>query len=813
MNAPFLKSREQLGREPEVFKRIPYVGHVSRYSIELTSGDYAQVIKLDGVSFETVDDEVLNRLHRFLNDMIRGIASPNITIWHHLVRRKQIQYPEGEYPEGFARDFNEKYREKICSQNLMVNELYLAIIYRPIVSGIGKKLSKFLSRGGDEQQQEDVSVSCEKLDHIVAEVVAALPQYEPRKLGIYEHNEVLYSEAYSFLGFLVNQEWNRVPVLRSSLSKYLAVSRPLCGNEIIEIRQASKSIYGAALGYTAYPNKTPVGCYNALLTAPYQFIMAQSFSFITKGAASYIIKTSRDRMINTEDDAISQIVELDELLDDLASNKVVMGDHHISLFVFEDSPKKIGKAIDDIRPFWGNSAATVAREDLGLEAAFWAILPGNFAYRPRLSPITSRNFAAMCSMHNFPAGRIEGNHWGPAISLFKTSANTPLYVNLHASDPHEKDGGKKKDVGHTLALGPTGSGKTATIGVLLTLLQKFLPTLICFTKDKDLFILIKALGGKYLSLEKGKPTGCNPFQLPNTPRNVQFWNDLVCSPTLLGRDPTTNDVDEIKEAINWVATQPVEMRSIGRLLDHMDASRPDGVYRALRQWCYARSADQQDGLYAWVLDNKQDTVAKEIGSTRHGGILGIDVTEFLDMPTISTPLNMYFFHLVDEMTDGRRIGIIIAEFWKSLGTPAFRSRVENMLNTIRKNNGFVCLDSQHPDHALKSEISASLVGQTATKILFPNPDAKPEDYIDGLNCSKREFDLLKNKLKEGSGTFLIKQGRNSVVAKLDLTGFEFELDVISGRKHNIQLVEQLIARHGDEPAAWLEKFREERQKS
>ena len=44
----------------------------------------------------------------------------------------------------------------------------------------------------------------------------------------------------------------------------------------------------------------------------------------------------------------------------------------------------------------------VAREDLALEAAFWAQLPGNFTLRPRKSPITSRNLAAMAPFHNFP---------------------------------------------------------------------------------------------------------------------------------------------------------------------------------------------------------------------------------------------------------------------------------------------------------------------------------------------------------------------------------------------------------------------------
>ena len=45
---------------------------------------------------------------------------------------------------------------------------------------------------------------------------------------------------------------------------------------------------------------------------------------------------------------------------------------------------------------------TVAREDLALEAAFWAQLPGNFPMRPRKAPITSCNFAAMVPFTTTP---------------------------------------------------------------------------------------------------------------------------------------------------------------------------------------------------------------------------------------------------------------------------------------------------------------------------------------------------------------------------------------------------------------------------
>jgi len=70
----------------------------------------------------------------------------------------------------------------------------------------------------------------------------------------------------------------------------------------------------------------------------------------------------------------------------------------------------------------------------------------------------------MMPFHNYPAGRASGNHWGEALALLSTSAHSPYYFSLHASDPTDPDGGSRKDTGHTFICGPTGSGKTVFIG-------------------------------------------------------------------------------------------------------------------------------------------------------------------------------------------------------------------------------------------------------------------------------------------------------------------------------------------------------------
>lgn len=132
-----------------------------------------------------------------------------------------------------------------------------------------------------------------------------------------------------------------------------------------------------------------------------------------------------------------------------------------------------------------------------------------------------------------------------------------------------------------------------------------------------------------------------------------------------------------------------------------------------------------------------------------------------------------------------------------------------MLKTLRKQNGFVVLDSQSPSDALTHPISRTLIEQVATLILFPNPGADRKEHMEGLGLSQREFDLIKTDMPEGQGFFLLKQGHNSVVLQLPLAGFE-ELAVLSARTNNIALMERLTAQYGAAPNLWLPHFYNER---
>ncbi|HTD58110.1 MAG TPA: VirB4 family type IV secretion/conjugal transfer ATPase, partial [Solirubrobacteraceae bacterium] len=409
-----------------------------------------------------------------------------------------------------------------------------------------------------------------------------------------------------------------------------------------------------------------------------------------------------------------------------------------------------------------------------------------------------RNFAALASFHNFPMGRPTGNHWGEALALLMTSSRSPYYFSLHASDPKDPEGGTRKDTGHTFICGPTGSGKTVLVGFLLAMLARQGVTQVVFDKDRGLEILVRALGGAYLPLKNGGATGFNPLQLPPTATNVEFLKVWLRSLVRGSAPLSVREEGDLDQALRGTLALEVASRRLSRLVEFTDATRTDGVHARLGRWCQSLGGD-----YAWAFDNPLDTLAGRISSSM---LFGVDVTDFLDNEVTRAPVTLYLFHVVRTLLDGRRFVCWADEFSRLLADPAFEQFANDGLKVWRKLNGVLCSATQSPSDALSSSIARTIIEQTATKILFPNPDADPSEYEEGFGLTEREFKLIKEQLELGSRLFLVKQGHHSVVCQLDLKGFDAELAVISGRASSVERLHTILAQVGTDPVRWLPEF-------
>lgn len=779
----------RLRREGEVRPNLPYARHVSDHIVALDSGALMMVFQIDGASFETADARDLNDWHVKLNQAWRNLADERLAVWQHVVRREAAPPPSSGYRSAFAAELGAAYDARIAERPLRVNELFVTLVLHPgrdagdRAAALLKRL-KSARRDGTEALHDHVR----RLEEAGRDLVQYLGRYAPRRLGLSERSGLWFSEPLEVMRLVLTGRRSAVPLVHGHLGSAIYTVRAIFGRETLELRDVSDARYAGVLAIKEYPAATRPGLWDALLSARFDFVTSQSFAFLSKASSRAVMERKQNQMVSARDRAASQIAGLSDALDDLVSNRFVMGEHHASVLVFGDTPSTLADHLSRARAILADSGLVVAREDLGLEAAFWAQFPGNFARRTRPAAITSRNFAALAPFHAHPVGKARGNHWGEAVATLRTTAGSPFHFNFHVGD-----------LGHTFICGPSGSGKTVVQNFMLAQLERFDARQLFIDKDRGAELFVRACGGTYLALRNGEPTGFAPFKaLAPSPANRAFLVRLVRA--LVARPDETPGVAEaraIDQGVAALEALPRERRSIAALRSLLGQADAGGVGARLERW-------QRGGPLGWVLDNDEDAL------TLDARFAGFDITQLLDHDEVRTPAILYLFHRIAERVDGRRLVLDIDEFWKVLGDPAFTDLAQDGLKTWRKQNAFMVFGTQSPADALRSPIAHAILEQCATKIFLPNPHGQARDYVEGFGLTGEEFRQVREVLVPGSGRLLVKQGHDSVVVELDLGGLDDALAILSGRTETVALLDRLRGETGDAYAQWRDRFHAER---
>ena len=776
--------------EDTTSRHIPFSAALTGSIVSTRSGDFMSTWFVKGLSFEGLSNEDAYSRMNALNLLVRSLSNGKYAFWVHRIRRfvsDTLAVPE----VGFPNHLVQKYYDTLTSGGLMATEIYLTVIYRPfpqktskLIGNIGKTLEDIRS---EEAKVIDV------LDNLNQQIKSTLSAYGVSRLSNYEHEGITYSRQQEFYAYLINGHWWRIPVKRIPLYKYLATSRVFFGNEILETRDTYGSTFSTFIDIKDYADFSEPGILNTMLGLPCEYVETHSFSPMNTLDARAALKLQRNRMISSEDNSASQISEIDLAIDDLTSGNFSLGEYHYLMHVKGQTPDAVKSA---------RSAAIEALQaagflgvplDLVTDHAYASQLPANWRSRPRSAKLSSRNFSGLCSMHNFATGKREGNPWGEAVTILRSPASQPVYFNFHAT-PLDEDSFDKKALGNTQIIGQSGGGKTVLALFLLMNLYKFGTQCVFFDKDRGAEIAIRAAGGQYLSLERGRPTGFNPFKMEPTAENVLFWDDLVKFCTKLSNAPhTPREEAEISHAVRAVAMLPTEYRGFSAVLQNLPNVDGDSTAERLKKWCSA-------GALGWALDCEEDVLAFEDGRT-----YGFDYTEILDDALTCPAVMMYLMYRVENLIDGRRFAFFMDEYWKALSISYFEDFAKNKQKTIRKQNGFGVYMTQSPSDTLASPIARALIEQTATFIFLPNPTADYSDYVEGFKLTETEFELVKS-LGESSRMFVIKQGQNVSIAMLDLRGFNDELKVLSGTTDSVERLDKLRMRLGENPAAWLDAF-------
>ena len=792
---------------------LPISTHVSPNVLKTTGGDFLLVWRLGGLPFVGRDEWELEHRHNTFNRMLQTLRAPdfvNVAFWVHDIRRRRRLKDNSRFGQKFNQQMSDAYYNALSTQKLMQNELYLTMLYRPVVSG-----KRFVEKSSDIAHLEAQQIQAvNTIMELAGNVEAVLKDYAPTRLGMYESsNGLVFSESLEFFGYLLNRIDEPVPVLKAPVYDYLAVSKQRFSaktGDFVLTTPTGVNHFGAILNIKEYTDGTYPGILNGLKYLDFEYVITHSFSPMGRQDALKALDRTKGMMVSSGDKAFSQIAELDHAMDQLASGNFVLGEYHFCVAIYAASQELLSQQIAATRAELSNAGFVTVKEDLAVTASFYSQFPGNWKFRTRLANVSSLNFLGLSPLHNFAGGKKENNPWGDCVTTLQTTNGQPYYFNFHATHPAENSLGEKA-IANTMVIGKSGTGKTALINFLLSQVQKLSPspTIFFFDKDRGAEIFVRACGGNYLALENGKPTGFNPFHCERNEANVQFLADLV--KVLGGKSVySSREEEDIFRAVENMLDTPMHLRNMTNFQKSLPNMGDDGLFVRMKKWTAGNSL-------GWVFDNPVDTI-----DLKKANIIGFDYTDIIDNAEVRAPVINYLLHKLEYLIDGRPLIYVMDEFWKILdGKGGLKEFAKNKQKTIRKQNGLGIFATQSPEDALASDIAASLIEQTATMVLLPNPNASREDYIEGLKLTEAEYQVVVA-LDERSRCFLVKQGHSSSVCQLNLRGMDDALSVISASTDNIEIMHELLEQRASalnisvnelKPEQWLEAFYENRKGS
>lgn len=790
-----------LNKNPSMEEFIPFSSLYNDDIVITDDFEFLSTWEITGIAFEVESSEKQDFLNRNLASIFMSFSNENVAFYFHSARHDVDTHLKANYKNSYLQELNELYFKSFTSGNSKATRLFLTLIYNPFINNVDK--TKFKNGINQGKNKNEFLNFIHKFKDYSNRLEANLIKFRATKLKTYTENNLTYSAQLEFYNYILGGRFLKTRALNSKISDYLTggLKNIQFSGDLVQLNyNDGAKKFAQAIEIKDYSSETFVGMLNALMYLDVNYTMTQSFTPMARVKSKSILKKQQNQLMASEDDSITQAQQFASALDGITNGEISLGDYHFSLIAFGDDIATTKENTNKIITALQDAGLQVTLADIHLPYVYFSQIPTNYSLRARVSPITNENYASLISLHNFPKGRAKNNPWGDAVTVLKTPSKQPYYFNFHAIKSKNDFG--DFTLGNFLALGKSGTGKTALLQFLNNQLLKFADkntfpanisdeyknmTSIYLDKDYGAMANILASGGRYIKLQNGVSTGFNPFMIENTQnnqRNLQILMKILV--TANGEALKTNEEKELARAINSIMSFPKEARTYGisLLLENLtdDNSDENSLKQRFSLW-------KRGAKYGWVFDNENDN----LDFPNDIDVFGIDGTEFLDDPDVSAPISFYILLKVMNLVDGRRFALMIDEFWQWLDNPLIQDEVFNKLKTIRKENGLIGMASQSVEDVLKLPIARAIVEQTSTHIFFPNDKANEDDYIKGLSCTREEFLTIKN-FNEATFPFLIKKGSEVAIVNLDLSTLGKEnISIISTGTAHIDKVDEIFA--------------------
>lgn len=786
---------------------LPMLGHLDDHTGVTRKGTVYSVLHVAGHSAELDSAAQIDGALGRMNKIMQNVSDPRLEWWRSFTRMGG-QRPHALPPckSWFARELDEAYTAR-CLTGLFRNDLFVSIVFNPddgvleALKALGHAVNPLrLFRRPMRDLPSVAARFLRDFEETRSMVIEGLSRYGVKPLGIRWEGEVPYSEIHEAFHQIANNHFRKIPITLDPIGRAVVPDRIEIGWDALRVMVPGRPRFCAFLSFLGYPPRTNPLMFEPFSRVPYSVVVTDSGVFTQRARSLDRLALKVKMMMSSEDKARKQVAQLEEVQGDVMAGEYVMVNHHNSVAVWGDSLEDVDRNIGRAQTALSDVGVSVIRADYrSLKCELYSQIPVNRRWRTRPGGVKSYNFADLTALNNVPIGSYKGR-WGGPLMIMRTSADTEYAFQFHVtgvpSIPAE-------DMASFSIVGGAGSGKTSLVAQMMACSERQGARCAMIDKDYGLAPFILASGGSYSALKDGEPSDYNPLiGLADTPADLTFAENFTrCLIMSDGKGSLSATEDAVlQRAISLQMRMPKEMRSFEGVASMLEGGASPGEKHSaepaaarLRKWCRGQRL-------GWAFDNPKDSINL---STR---LVGFDTTSLLKNELVTGPMLTYLFYRISKMVDGTPFVLSVDECWQAFRVPAFVDFANDLLKTIRKNEGAVGLLTQSVADLLNSDIKHTIRQQVPTKIFFGDEQADDQEFMDGFSLTWPEFRAVKQVLPTMRHSFLIKRPGGSVICRSDMSAIKSKVAVLSGRRTTYELALDLIERHGPSPEDWVPHY-------
>lgn len=748
---------------------------------------------------ESISDEEVNHFIALISQSI-SVLGDGVTVHIDTNRKDYKNYSlpdKNHFSDVFSLAVDMSRRERfINGSNLYISSYAITITWTPPKISQQKLLNSMISGGIDRKINNWNDEIIKKFDSKLQSFMNRLPKdFILDRLGSYKEGETTYSDLLSYYYYCV-----------TGLVKKLAVPEEhvyldsLIGAEFYHgTTPFVENAYLGVIAVDGFPQYIEAGVLDILNKMPIAYRWNIRLICFDENEALAILEKEQkkwqqkvrgivDQFIGRENgkinkDALSMVNETDDTKAAVSSGNVGLTSFTGNIILRHEDLDKLAESLNGVVKVLSRTGFNGRIENINSTEAFLGSIPSHYnenVRRPLINTaVASCLIPTSSSWTGSPVAPCPQYEAGapPWVYTFGRG-NNPFFLNLHLSD-----------LGHTLILGRSRSGKTTILGLLITQFLKYKNSQIfCFDKGLGLKPTTLAVDGNHYSIaDDGSRLNFSPLSdLDTTTDRNWALNWITTILEINNLNPSPNQVKLISSAIADMASG--NLRSLS---DFIVTVQDEEIRGILAQY-------NRDGPLGELMDVHED------GLSFNTRVSTFEIEKLMDLGhKFSLPIFLYLFRKIEKSLDGRPSVIFIDEGWLVLAHEVFRNKLVDWLKSFGKKNCLVCLSTQNFGEVVNSGIFEVLITNTATKILLPNQLANDDEFKPAykkLGLTDNQINLLANAVPKRD--YLAYTEIGSKLFQIGLN--DLELAVFgSGDKESLKEIQRL---YDEDQNNWLKNW-------